>query len=705
MSQYVRNYSEYLGQRKCCDLRGPGPKGEQGDTGPAGPRGAYGYTGPTGAQGPTGLGCRGPTGPAGPAGPAGGPTGPTGASSTVTGPTGPQGLQGVTGPQGLQGVTGPQGLQGVTGPQGLQGVTGPSQWSNTSYVNPITSDSYNGIGVTGIDVLIGGNLYVSGKIDPTTLTLSETGLPYSTYGLTGSGAFINTSSGDLFLTPASGNVNVNNINLTTINNSAYPPVVSADTLQQVLTAGNSATNLNIVLDNGAGTSNTISFAGLNAVTTGSTSGVSINANSPYMNSFANITPSVSFTNASQSNYITTNEIKNQSYIVDGADSINNIASLTYDGDIINNPFNTTPKLVLDKVGTGSVTNAKLEITPQKLEITGDAPRQLVIQTNSGQFFMDSDKTYIGLNGFQARDSSAATEQSNLSKEGVLSTFPTNDWYSYYRASAAFVANSAGSIYSLIQKGLITIGNATLSSTNALTAFDITMISNVVGSVGSAILYGLGRLSLTTTQVGHTTDYMLDMRNDNTGAGTTTGVPSASWYKFGRNVVPGDVIYTQQHFAKDSNGTKTEFARLQVKTENVTPGNQDGTLSVFTAVNGVSQEVFNFNGGQNEINSFRPLDLNGNNLRATSGNMVIETTGAPGILTLNAVQVLNLNSGNNNNVNITTGGNGNFTLNTGTTGDIQLTGTALQSGTAGTSAGTYLVIRLNGNYYKIALLNP
>lgn len=65
MSNFYRNYTEYLGQQRCCDLRGPGPQGSQGDTGPAGPRGAYGYTGPTGNTGPTGLGCRGPTGPAG----------------------------------------------------------------------------------------------------------------------------------------------------------------------------------------------------------------------------------------------------------------------------------------------------------------------------------------------------------------------------------------------------------------------------------------------------------------------------------------------------------------------------------------------------------------------------------------------------------------------------------------------------------------
>ena len=65
MSNFVRNYSEYLGQRRCCDLRGPGPAGPQGDVGPPGPIGPYGYTGSQGSTGPTGQGCRGPTGPAG----------------------------------------------------------------------------------------------------------------------------------------------------------------------------------------------------------------------------------------------------------------------------------------------------------------------------------------------------------------------------------------------------------------------------------------------------------------------------------------------------------------------------------------------------------------------------------------------------------------------------------------------------------------
>jgi len=60
-----QNYLGYLGAKKCCELRGLGPKGEQGATGPAGPigigekgdNGAQGATGPAGPAGSSGLYC------------------------------------------------------------------------------------------------------------------------------------------------------------------------------------------------------------------------------------------------------------------------------------------------------------------------------------------------------------------------------------------------------------------------------------------------------------------------------------------------------------------------------------------------------------------------------------------------------------------------------------------------------------------------
>jgi hypothetical protein len=60
-----QNYLGYLGAKKCCELRGLGPKGDQGATGPPGPigigqkgsDGATGATGPAGPAGSSGLYC------------------------------------------------------------------------------------------------------------------------------------------------------------------------------------------------------------------------------------------------------------------------------------------------------------------------------------------------------------------------------------------------------------------------------------------------------------------------------------------------------------------------------------------------------------------------------------------------------------------------------------------------------------------------
>ena len=67
MSRNYIEYNQYLGARRCCDLRGQGPVGPVGPTGPAA-IGIPGNSGPTGSgfTGPTGRSCKGPTGDPGP---------------------------------------------------------------------------------------------------------------------------------------------------------------------------------------------------------------------------------------------------------------------------------------------------------------------------------------------------------------------------------------------------------------------------------------------------------------------------------------------------------------------------------------------------------------------------------------------------------------------------------------------------------------
>ena len=60
----MSKYTEYLGSRRCCDLRTQGPVGPAGPVG-QGAIGPAGDTGPIGPIGPTGRNCIGPTGPPG----------------------------------------------------------------------------------------------------------------------------------------------------------------------------------------------------------------------------------------------------------------------------------------------------------------------------------------------------------------------------------------------------------------------------------------------------------------------------------------------------------------------------------------------------------------------------------------------------------------------------------------------------------------
>jgi hypothetical protein len=147
---------------------------------------------------------------------------------------------------------------------------------------------------------------------------------------------------------------------------------------------------------------------------------------------------------------------------------------------------------------------------------------------------------------------------------------------------------------------------------------------------------------------------------------------------------GNAISAISSYALDGTATSREWSRIQTKVESNGVGNQDGTLSIFNSVNGSVLETFNFNGAQNENNSFRPLDLNGNALRTTSGSMTIDTSPS----SVGAVLTLSTKD------NVAGSGLG-----------LALTGNTLLSASAGGNSGQHLCLSIGGTVYKIALLNP
>jgi hypothetical protein len=150
-------------------------------------------------------------------------------------------------------------------------------------------------------------------------------------------------------------------------------------------------------------------------------------------------------------------------------------------------------------------------------------------------------------------------------------------------------------------------------------------------------------------------------------------------------VASDVLGAISMWADDGAGTSREWTRIQTTAENVGAGNQDGTLSFWGSINGVVAQVANFNGAQNENNSFRPLDMNGNAIRTTLGSMTIDTSPSS---TAGAVLTLATKD------NVAGSGAG-----------LALTGNTLLSGSAGSNSGQHLCLTIGGVVYKIALLNP
>ena len=134
------NYTQYLGAKRCCNLKAQGSQGPQGFQGPAG--GSTGTSGgSTGAQGATGA-------------------------TGVQGATGPQGSTGVTGSQGATGsvgITGVQGATGATGPQGetgAQGATGNNFAYSTISFFLDTNDTYGSVVAVACQPMLSADMQV-----------------------------------------------------------------------------------------------------------------------------------------------------------------------------------------------------------------------------------------------------------------------------------------------------------------------------------------------------------------------------------------------------------------------------------------------------------------------------------------------------------------------------------------------------------------
>jgi hypothetical protein len=168
------------------------------------------------------------------------------------------------------------------------------------------------------------------------------------------------------------------------------------------------------------------------------------------------------------------------------------------------------------------------------------------------------------------------------------------------------------------------------------------------------------------------------------ASTTSSYPAIKISRTWVNSSAGEVLGSISSFGRDSDGDEREWGRLQVCADNTTASNQDSTVSIFNSVNGVMTEAFSCSGGTSDNNSYQNLDMNGNAMVTSSGNLRVSTVASS---TTGASLILATKD------NVVGSGQG-----------LQLTGNTLISTTSGGSANAYLCLNINGSVYKIALLN-
>ena len=258
-------------------------------------------------------------------------------------------------------------------------------------------------------------------------------------------------------------------------------------------------------------------------------------------------------------------------------------------------------------------------------------------------------TYYGMNLFN----------DNNTDFGITSTFP-------YSGSVVFdEEGGTNTTTTAIKQGLITITDPTVplvTSFNATTltsgAASATWADIISGSAGSNTLQQVltagntatgatATISLANSGVGYTTNNQLLLENTNVTAGNTTGVPSVEFYKSGRNTALNDVIMSQQFNAKAYTGAKTTFGKIECSVTGASAGTGiDGALDFYTCINGVNQNVLRLNGSDNENNTFRPFDLNGNALKTSLTNLAIDATASTGtgqiIITPKSTSNVNVN---------------------------------------------------------------
>lgn len=221
----------------------------------------------------------------------------------------------------------------------------------------------------------------------------------------------------------------------------------------------------------------------------------------------------------------------------------------------------------------------------------------------------------------------------------------------------------------------TLQQSTLSQTQLLLQQGVTK-TTTLSTTTCDINSGSGPIARGTLSAG-----TLALNNNDAGSTITLNKDSVT--------TAGTIISTISSFARDSGSVSREFVRISSIAQNVATSNQDGTLQFQCLVNGTFNTIMTLNGSSQEIEVGKNIDLNGNEIRTSSGSLVCTSLNSTG--TGNAT----LQSKAGATINIDSGAAGRVNWNTLTATTTPNHNVQFNSTSSGVSSNSYLKMQLNG----------
>ena len=640
-SKYYMNTQSYLGSQKCCNINKSGPVGPAGPGGPAGPKGQKGDTGSKGEDGSAGTGATGPAGTAGSTGSAGtiGSAGPTGSSASAA------------------------------GIDAVLAIDNQALFKSLNMYNSISNAFIDGDEILMIFTQ-NPNKYTSIKGDTIIIKLYQNQINMTASVITIYNDIINPTTDKtqyfadgLKITGSTTSI-TNDINSTssTITNgiaTLTSGFVSNVATFKALAGSENVSNSTVITPNSvytyetdAGSTNFSRMTGSNMVVQGAT----------------NIRNTIDASNTTLSNATSSR----YAILSSGIPSVasNAVAGITgqflYMGSTAIDTSANTPSTIITPttITTYNANNVKTSnyssMTSAGVTIQGatgirnilTTRNQTLTSTTSGSITLSTETTNkpsITLNGPNVNIESVNIRNDII----IMYKLQSSTDYDNLKVNYRYLNFVFGQI------GLLPAGSARLTADN-------TLFNNMLELYSNHNSFSSG---------GFVSTVMLDSTNTSTG---TAGANTVAYKRSGANATSGDYIGVNQYFAYDASGVVREFVRQSGIVKNPGFGNQDGSMLFSASVNGTLTNMLELDGSSNTNVSYKPLDMSGNSIITTNGNLTLDAS-----------------SSNPN-------GTGDIKLIANPTGDLVLDGTALQSDTAGNNLSLHLRIKLNGTYYKIQL---